>query len=357
MKTIALISCVVALLCMPAASFADWSEDFDSYLAGSQIVGQGGWEEWGPGSGGLVSNLYSRSPENSLEDMTTSDIVHQYSDYTTGKWFYRAWLYIPSTMSGQPYFILLNTYNPPTYVWSVQFSFLSTDGMIHCDCGAYYPDGLITVPFVTDEWAEILVYVDLDEDWVQIYYNGQLLDDPAVADDPVLGGGYQWTAGPFGEDTGALNIAAVDLYANSASAIYYDDMSLAPAETYVDLKVNGGDAGVQIPVGTNIKINYAVIAGPALGNEGDVWLALKTPLQPRYRYLTFDGDGPILGWNLGLANPLASEALGNYTGVALDAPGPVGAYRAFLGIDGVANGVPDFGDIIVLDTVDFDVTP
>ena len=283
--------------------------------------------------------------------------MHQHSGYKTGKWFYKAYVYIPSGMSGQPYFILRNTYSYPSgpYLWSVQMSFNSADGNVHCDCG--HTTEVVDGPYVTDDWSEILVYVDLDEDWVQIYYEGQLLDSPNVPDHPTLGGGYQWTAGVFGQDQGALNIAAVDLYANSASPVYYDDMSLDPAVTWADVKVNGGDAGVQIPYGENAKINYAVIAGPELGNDGDVWLALRTPFQPPYRYLTYDGDGPIQGWNFGIGNPLDSGPLGNYAGVALDSPGPVGAYQVFLAVDGVANGIPDFGEILVLDTVDFDIEP
>lgn len=357
MRTIAPTSWILAaLLCLPAIALADWSEDFDSYVAGSQIVGQGGWEEWGPGTGAFVSDLYSRSPENSLEITGASDVVHQYTGYTSNKWFYKTWVYIPSDFSGESYFILLNTYNYPSgpYEWSVQIFFDSADGYVHCDCGRS-PGDVVTYPYVTNGWSEIRVYVDLDEDWVQIFYNSQLLDDPLLADHPTLGGGQQWTAGPFGNDQGVLNIAAVDLYANSASPVYYDDMSLAPAETWVDVKVNGGDAGVQIPYGTNAKINYAVVAGPELGNDGDVWLALRTPLQPAFRWLTYDGDGPILGWNLGIGNPLDSGALGNYAGTALDAPTPLGSYTVFLAIDGVANGIPDIGSIVQIDWVDFDV--
>jgi hypothetical protein len=351
MRAIVLLA---TLLCLPTLVFADWAEDFDSYTPGSQIVGQGGWEEWGPNAGGLVSNLYSRSPENSLEITGASDVVHQYSEYTSGKWFYKGWVYIPSEMSGQPYFILLNTYAYPSgpYVWSVQMSFMSSDGKVHCDCGDVTE--VVAMDYVVDDWSEIRVYVDLDEDWVQIYYQGELLDDPDVANHPTLGGGYPWTAGPFGQDEGALNIAAVDLFANSASEIYYDDMSLAPAEPWVDVKVNGGDAGVSIPFGTNVKINYAVVAGSELGNDGDVWVAMMTPFPQPRKLVTYDGFGPFQGWNLGLGSPLDSGALGNYAGTALNSTLPRGSWRAYLAIDGVANGVPTLPPIAI-DFVNFTV--
>jgi hypothetical protein len=99
-------------------------------------------------------------------------------------------------------------------------------GTVSTECGA---STAITLPLVLDQWVEIKVFLFLDMDWVQIYYDGTLLDDPAVADHPELGGGYQWSLGMFGSNTtGRVNLAALDLFANSASSIYYDDFSLTP---------------------------------------------------------------------------------------------------------------------------------
>jgi hypothetical protein len=344
---------LATLLCLPGIVLADWSDDFDSYIAGTDIVGQGGWEQWGPGSGAFVSNLYSLSPENSLEIADTSDVVHQYSGYTSGKWFYIARMYIPSDYSGvEPqYFIMLNTYTYPSgpYEWSVQVGFDSSDGNIHCDCGDNTE--VVGPPYVVDDWAEIRVYIDLDEDWTQIYYEGILLDDPDVEDHPLLGGGYQWTAGVFGNDTGALDIAAVDLFAYGGTPVYYDDMSLAPIEPWVDVKVNDSDSNVQIAPGENVKITYAVVGG--LEISGDVWHIMQTPFPGQFRYATYDGEGPIEGWWIGLGGgPLASGLLGNYAGTSLNRPLPVGSWRVFLFIDGIANGRPGL-PILALDYVDF----
>jgi hypothetical protein len=67
---------------------------------------------------------------------------------------------------------------------------------------------------IIGQWVEIKVLIDLDLNQQTFYYNGQVL--------------YQksWTEGLSGG--GALNIDAVDLYANGATAVYYDDMSLRP---------------------------------------------------------------------------------------------------------------------------------
>lgn len=208
---------------------AQWSDNFDSYAPSSQVVGQGLWEEWGPGAGAFVSNLQARSPGNAIEIAGPTDLVHQYTGATTGKWVYKTWQYIPSNMVGSTYFILLNTYAYPAgpYNWSCQVEFSVANG-VKGNFGTNTINHAAT-PVITNTWVELKVLIDLDNNWAQFYYNGVLLDEPALADHPLLGGGYSWTAGVFGGGVGALEIKAVDLYANSASACYYDDMSLQVA--------------------------------------------------------------------------------------------------------------------------------
>lgn len=219
------LSPALLALCAPVAT-AQWFEDFDSYTPSSQVVGQGGWEEWGPGSGALVTNARSRTPGNSIDINGPSDLVHQYSGINAGTWVYTAHQYIPTGATGSTYFILLNTYAYPSgpYSWSAQVLFNNTTGMASQRCGG---TATISMPFVYDQWAEIKVVLHMDQDWVQIYYNGTLFDDPAVADHATLGGGYRWSLGDGGTNTtGVANFAAVDLFANNATSAFYDDISL-----------------------------------------------------------------------------------------------------------------------------------
>jgi hypothetical protein len=224
-----LLPIAASLSLVTSFATAQWSDNFDSYAASSQVVGQGLWEEWGPGAGAFVSNLQSRSPGNSIEITGPSDLVHQYSNITTGKWVYKTWQYIPSNMTGSSYFILLSNYAYPAgpYTWAVQVEFSVANG-VRGNFGTNTINHNV-MPVVTNSWVEIKVLIDLDNNWTQFYYNGVLLDEPSLADHPALGGGYSWTGGVFGGGIGPLNIAAVDLYANSASPVYYDDISLQPA--------------------------------------------------------------------------------------------------------------------------------
>jgi hypothetical protein len=146
-----------------------------------------------------------------------------------------------------------------------------------------------------------------------------------------------------------LNIGAVDLFANGAPGTYYDDMSLSSATPWVDAKCNDQEGGITIPMGTNAKIDYTVVAGVGTGANVDLWLVLTTPLGP----YSYNGTGPYMGWNVGFKT-LKTGPLANAAGNALDfaLPWP-GSYKCFLAIETKPNGVPDLGNIYVMDVVDF----
>jgi hypothetical protein len=233
-RTSQLTSIVLAFAAMtglPELATGQQHEDFDAYTANSQVVGQGGWEEWGPGAGAIVSNAQSLSAGNSIDINGASDLVHQYSGYTSGTWEYTAWQYIPMAMTGKTYFILLSSFGTVNK-WAVQVAFDKVTGNVIADAGG----GQVTMPIVYDTWVPIRVLIHIDDDWTQFFYNGTLIDSMAVADHPTHGGGWAWTKGPFGSATygGLKNIGAVDLYANGATACYYDEITLKPYPAWRD---------------------------------------------------------------------------------------------------------------------------
>lgn len=213
---------VCALLFAPATVRADWIENFDGYAAGSGLHGQGGWHGWdgSPAADAFVTNAQSLSHPNSVAIAGPSDMVHEY-DESAGIWVFTAWQYIPTGFSGQTYFILLNTYNDGgPYNWSCQVSFNSNGNVVLSD-----GDGG-TLPMIIGQWVELRVEINLDQDLQIFYYNGQML--------------YQksWTNGVSGG--GLLQFGAVDLFANGASSVYYDNLSLLPFEPTPVEKVTWG---------------------------------------------------------------------------------------------------------------------
>lgn len=195
--------------CGPTASWG--SDDFEGYALGSWIAGQGGWETWdsNPSVDAPVVDDFAHSGTQSLKvggNGWDSDIVHQVDGATSWTWTAQAYVYIPSTQTGDLYFIMLNDYNSGgPYSWSVQLRMSATDGVIEDACFFNPP-----LTLVTDEWAEIRVDIDLDQDQHSVYYNGTLLYTNA------------WTA-CYG---GSPEIAAFDLYCSGSSDAYFDDVSL-----------------------------------------------------------------------------------------------------------------------------------
>lgn len=206
MKKLLLVICTLAVMAVPA--MADWSENFDSFPNGQQMHGVGGWTGWlgDPTAGAILTNRYSQSAPNSVAITGLSDLVHPFTGYTTGSYTFTAWQYIPTSFTGQTYFILLNTYpGAPDQNWSVQVTF--TGGMVTNEGAS---GG--TLPILTNQWVELRLEIDLVNDMQTFYYGGNVLYSAT------------WTAEVSGG--GALEIAAVDLFANNASPVYYDTLSL-----------------------------------------------------------------------------------------------------------------------------------
>ncbi len=186
-------------------------ENFDSYVDGSEMHGQGGWKGWdnNPAFGALVTSAFSHSSPHSVDITGSSDLVHEFAGFTSGQWVLTAWVYVPA---GTPlsYILALNTYaDGGPYNWSTQVFFDAMSGVVVSD----FDGG--TLPIVTDDWVEFRVEIDLDTDTQVGYYDGQQLYSKS------------WTEGVSGG--GVLNIAAIDLFANGATSVYYDNVSLCPA--------------------------------------------------------------------------------------------------------------------------------
>ncbi len=205
-------SCLVAFAALSANAFAVWSDNFDSYATGSQLIGQGGWEGWGndPGAGALTSNAQALSAPNAAAIGGGSDLVHQFSGVNSGAWTFSTGIYMPSGRAGTTYFILMNTYSPSgpwlNGHWSIELS-MSATGAVLDDFRPETPRSL-----VLDAWNVIRVDIDLTANTQSTYINGALLSAGT------------WTT----DGDSALNLANVDLFANGTSNVYYDNMSLVP---------------------------------------------------------------------------------------------------------------------------------
>lgn len=222
------LTCVAVLAfaaSLPTTASAQWSDDFDSYAAGSGIIGQGGWDGWEGDSApdAIVVDDLARSAPNSLESGPISDVVQELSGVNSGMWIATAWQYIPANALGQTFFLLLNSYEADgsgaTENWSTQLAFGA--GIVESQF-----DGA-TMPLVFDQWVEIRVEIDFDTDNQDIYYNGALLTSKS------------WTEGVSGG--GAMNLAAIDIFGNGADPVYYDDLDVSEAGSTPTESASWGD--------------------------------------------------------------------------------------------------------------------
>lgn len=219
MKSIGTLLAATLFAALPFTAEAQFfSDNFDSYATGSTIMGQGGWTTWDgtPAWDTTVTSAQANSPANSLLVAGPADIVHTFTGASGGIWYAKAMTYVPSTQTGEMFFILLNGWPVVNGVsWSVQVAFCqtgcTTTGVVAgkvVNLGGSEVGGGGSVDLITNQWVQLRVEVNLGTNQYSVYYNHVLVDTRA------------WTT------TGPLAIAAVDLYSNASNESYMDDIWL-----------------------------------------------------------------------------------------------------------------------------------
>ena len=176
----------------------DWFEDFESYDLGL-MPRVNGWEEWygGQDARAMVSDRWNHTGGGSkslkIQDEGTDQVrrfygggVYYHEDYPEGGggvsdgvgydidvyplWLVEAWVFIPLGHTGWSMFILNSHYGEGVSQWNVQVIFDSDEGHVQESLVTGY-----TLPLVPHSWVHLEVYIDLDYDWCDIYYDGHYL--------------------------------------------------------------------------------------------------------------------------------------------------------------------------------------
>jgi hypothetical protein len=191
---------------MTISTHAAITDNFESYVLGSDLHGQDSWKGWdnNPAAGALVSNAYAYSGTQSVNITGASDLVRTFSGVSGGQWTLSIQQYIPTTSAtGTSYFILMNQYNdaPGAQNWSSQ---------IECDMSlGLVKSGTASLPMVKDAWVELRTEINLATNTVDEYYNNQFLRTRA------------WQDG-----SGLNELQAIDLYSGVTPPVYYDDLKV-----------------------------------------------------------------------------------------------------------------------------------
>lgn len=196
-----------------------FAEDVDSYVVGDYIAEVSPYfTTWSNAPGGaedaLVTDVVASSGSNSVVVELNQDLIVIMEDYTTGVYFYDMKMYVPTGFCG--YFNLQKT-STPGEEWAFQ-AYYQTNGDVVVDAGAA---AALTHSFSHDEWFDIKVIVDLDNDWATYYFNGVEMI------------GYQWTLGTFGT-ANLLQFGGANLFGGANSTqptdvpmYYFDDVALS----------------------------------------------------------------------------------------------------------------------------------
>lgn len=225
------LAAVMGAVCSvaPAALFF---EDFEAYDVG-EIHGTGGWQGWDntASAGSPVSDAHAYSGTKSIEIVPSADLVHIY-DVTGGKWVFTAMQYIPSGTTGTSWFILLNQY-PNNKDWSVQIQFNLASGAI----SSQYDSGA-SASVLYDRWVQVKCVIDLDENTVEEYYNGEFFST------------HQW------DGDGHITLQAIDLYGNNASSIFYDDIKIQSYLSTLTAADNPKPAGKAVDLPRDVVLEW-----------------------------------------------------------------------------------------------------
>ena len=218
-----------------------WSESFEDYEIESGIKDQGGWDTW-DGSESLnvnatVSDNVAAAGEKSLLVYGSNDVVYRFQHIYSGQWLVKAKVYLPNSQSGNLYFILLNNYNHGgPYNWSVQIK-LSMDTGLAENLGGSIANGGGSCVIEPDTWHTISVQIDLDNNLHSVFID----DIPLHVDDT-------WAGGP----DSLVSLAAIDLFSESSSESYFDDIAVYRICTSAVRNIHTGRttlvAGVETPL-------------------------------------------------------------------------------------------------------------
>ena len=165
-KILVLLFAIVCISSVVSATTVLYEEDFDSYAEGSNMNGQGGWEDWAGagGAGGIVDWVGSIDSDNILNIAGGSELVYDGWDFTSGAISFNIKQYIPSTATGKTYCILLSEHFA-TPDWAMQLAFDLDAGTVEDD----EDNSLGAFSILTDQWASIRADINLTNTTVKVY--------------------------------------------------------------------------------------------------------------------------------------------------------------------------------------------
>ena len=190
-------------------------EDFESYTAGEYLALQSDdWVTWSGTVGGpddvLVVDELSYNGNNSIKiEGLDDDVVHLFGNLTSGVYEISHYQYFVPGYGG--YFNLLHEFtgDRARTEWALEVYFAS-DGTGYINAGGY---NAATFTYTQGAWVECWTMVDLDNDWAELWIDGNFVHE------------WQWSL-QFSGGAGMNMLGAIDIWAGAPAGdlvMYYVD--------------------------------------------------------------------------------------------------------------------------------------
>ncbi|MDR2971044.1 MAG: T9SS type A sorting domain-containing protein, partial [Bacteroidales bacterium] len=236
---------------MGFALSAQVKENFSDYTVGGKIaqqaqaMGRDYWTTWSNAPGSAEDGVVGEMSGNKVGSFSwDNDQVLLLGGKTTGAWNFSMKLWIPTGKCG--FFNILGKFAGGSSIWALQVYFGvkgEAPNTLTPGVGTMHIDGANSVgfTFTHDAWTDAKVFIDLDNDYAEIFINGTMIKS------------WVYTKGTFGEGCPRV-IDAMDIFPpiSTNSDFYVDDIVFAAAptvlyETSFDDKPNGSYVAQSYP--------------------------------------------------------------------------------------------------------------
>jgi hypothetical protein len=241
-----------------------FTDNFESYTAGSKLVQQApgtDWTTWSNAPGGsedpIVSDAQANGGTKSVKIAPNNDLVLKLNDKTTGRYQIKMFAYVPTGKIG--YFNVLQDFASSNSQWGMEVYF-NVNGTGDVNAGGEL-SGSFT--YVQATWIPISVLVDLDDDFATLYIN----NSEVVS--------WIWSTGAQGSGN-LLKLDAVNFYgptSGGTAECYFDDIEfieqvdLVGPENLV-ASVSGSDISLTWDAPTSgTPDNYSIIRNGVVINS------------------------------------------------------------------------------------------
>ena len=292
-KTLPLFLFLFAAMSLTFAQTVVFSDNFDSYTAGSYLAqSNSAWTTWSdtPGSSqdGIISNTQSASAPNSLFITGDNDQLYRFDDLTEGHYNISFNMFIPSSGNGA-YFNVLHIFTDGTTQWAFACYFDNSGmGYLHLTASSYTfsPDDSHPFNYPSNTWFPVEIDVNLNNDWATLIVNHK----------PILSWPFHYIETGI---SGNNQLAGIDFFSSSATIDPTTGNTL-PGEYYVDDFVVLSDVVSQFNANTNtltasLAPNSTATLDVSLANSGSAPTDYKIVTTYDITDIDTTSTGPLYG--------------------------------------------------------------